>query len=36
MALMDGDCSTNGIEYLIEVTEWIASSYGSKAKKATR
>lgn len=34
MALMDGDCSTNGIEYLIEVTEWIASSKHGKEEKA--
>jgi hypothetical protein len=37
MALMDGDCRTDGIEYLIEVTEWIASAkHGSKEKAYTR
>ena len=26
MALADGNCRTNGIYYLIEATEWIASA----------
>ena len=26
MALADGDCRTDGIYYLIEATEWIASA----------
>jgi hypothetical protein len=34
MALMDGDCLTNGIYYLIEATEWIASAkHGTKETK---
>lgn len=30
MALMDGNCRTNGINYLIEATEWIASEKHGK------
>ena len=32
MALSDGNSRTNGIEYLIEVTEWIASAYGKETQ----
>jgi hypothetical protein len=36
MALTDGDCRTNGIYYLIEATEWIASAkHGSKEEANT-
>ena len=34
MALMDGDCCADGIYYLIEATEWIASAkHGEKETK---
>lgn len=37
MALTDGDCRTNGIYYLIEAIEWIASAkHGSKEKTQPR
>jgi hypothetical protein len=36
MALADGDCRTDGIYYLIEATEWIASAYGSKKETKPR
>ena len=32
MALSDGDCRTNGIYWLIEATEWIASAYGKETQ----
>lgn len=32
MALMDGDCQSDGIYYLIEATEWIASAKDGKKK----
>ena len=34
MALMDGDCRTDGIAYLIEATEWIAEAKHGTKKEA--
>ena len=36
MALADGDCRTNGIYYLVEATEWIASAKHGKEETKPR
>ena len=36
MALNDGNCRTNGIYWLIEATEWIASAKHGKEETKPR